>query len=204
VSCAVRDGRVSPVRTLVLSLLALGIVAQPGAAATVDAKALVLQREDVPDGFHVDSRTSTYVSNAAFTDGRAAQQKLVLRAGRLDGYRRTFDKRVPSTSTTTTILSISHLCRGAAGARVLFVEADAEQSALNAARAKQGGRVFRVRRGGLGNDSTIYWSRSRPWYVLALWRRRRVVAAISTWGVGWEKTVELARVQQRRIDRALS
>jgi hypothetical protein len=202
VTCAVRDGRMWPVRAVALSLLLVVIVVQAGAAATVDAKALVLQGEDVPDGFRVDSRSSGYISNAAFADGRAAQQKLALRSGRVDGYRRTFNWRVLSPSKT--ILSISHLCRGAAGAHVLFMEADAEQRALNAARAKHGTRVFRVSRGVLADDSSIYWSRSRPWYVLVLWRSRRVVAAISSWGVGREETVELARLQQRRIDRALS
>lgn len=201
-SCVVRERRVLTVRALALFFLVPLVVAHAGAATTVDAKTLVLEREDVPDGFQVDSRRSTYISNAAFAAGNKAQQRLVLRTERLDGYQRTFNQRVPSA--INTVLSTSHLFRGSAGAHVLFAEADAEQRALNAARAKQGGRAFRVSRGVLGDDSSIYWSRSRPWYVLALWRTRRVVAVIGSWGVGRQKTVELARLQQRRIDRALN
>jgi hypothetical protein len=199
VSCVVHEA-IGARRLAAVSVLLLSIVTTAGASTTVDAKTLVLQPSDVPRGFEAEGRGG-YVSNAALADGREVLRKLVVRSRRVTGYRMTFDKRV--SGTRQTILSRSHLCETVPGAHALFAFADSEQRALNAARIARGGRVFGMRRGVLGHDSSLYWARTRPYYALVLWRTSRVVAALSTWGLRPEPTLDLARLQQSRIDRAL-
>ena len=49
----------------------------------------------------------------------------------------------------------------------------------------------------------MYRSMERPKFTLLLWRSGRVVSTVLTWSLGRDRTVALARVQQRRIADAL-
>jgi hypothetical protein len=171
------------------------------AAVHVDAKDLVLQPSDVPAGFELDAQATRYWSSAAFANGRPELRKVVRRSGRLSGYSATYNAR--SSNRVRTIISLSHLFRDARGAGVLLSYISTDQRALNADRVKQGSRRYRSTRLGIGAEGWVYWSIGKPSTVFAFWRSRRSVAAISSWGVGLRQTTELARAQQRNIDRAL-
>jgi len=162
-----------------------------------DPKGLVLQPSEVPDSFKLESNATRYLSNAAFAQRQTRIRQLVVRSGRVSGYQATYNER--KENATKTIVSIVHLCRRAAGAQVLFSYAEAEQRRFNATRVKRGGRAYRHAQGFLSDESFIYWQRTRPYYTIVLWRSGRTVAVISSWGLGRQRSIELARAQERRI-----
>jgi len=121
----------------------VGAIAVPGApadTAATDPKALVLQSGDVPHGFEPDAGGTRYVSDSMFAQGRPELKRLVVRSGRTSGYQATYQR---GDGDTKSILSLVHMCGRATGAHELFSYAAAEQRRLDAARARQGGRVFR-------------------------------------------------------------
>ena len=162
-----------------------------------DPKDLVLHPSEVPDGFKLESNATRYVSNAAFAQRQTRIRQLVVRSGRVSGYQATYSQRTENA--TRTIVSIVHLCRQAAGAHVLFSSAEAEQRRFNAARVQRGGRAYRYAQGVLSDESFVYWKGRRPYYTIMLWRSGRTVAVISSWGLGRQRSIEIARAQERRI-----
>jgi hypothetical protein len=55
----------------------------------------------------------------------------------------------------------------------------------------------------IGKESWVYWSGYPGYYVLVAWRHDRTLGLISSWDVGREGTLKLARIQQRRMAAAL-
>jgi hypothetical protein len=184
-------------RRLSVMLVAAAVLATAASAATVDARLLVLRRADVPPGFGVDHDSSRYWPNAAVARSSPQVRKLLTSSGRSSGYTATYEKG------TAAIVSAAHLFREGDGAHVFYSAEDAQQRAVNADRIKRGGRAYRRESVGLGDEASLYRSKETPKFTLLLWRTGRVVGSVSTWGLGRDRTVALARVQQRRIADAL-
>jgi hypothetical protein len=185
------------VRRLSAPVFAAVALATAASGSTVDARLLVLQQSDAPPGFRVDRHSTRYWPNAAVVRRDPRSRKLVTRSGRVTGYSVTYEKGAAA------IVSTAHLFRDGAGAHVFFSAADAQQRALNAERIRRGGRAFRREPVALGDEASSYRSTTRPRFTLVLWRAGRTVASVSTWSLGRDRTIALARLQQRRVDRAL-
>jgi len=178
-------------RLTAVALAALVLVSVAGAAGA-DPKTLVLQKSDLPAGFRVDASSTHYAPNAAFP------RKLVASSGRIAGYIATYEKGPAA------IVSTAHLFGKAAGAHMFLAAEDAQQRALNVQRVKRGGLAYRRRSVTVGDEGALWWSKQTPRSALILWwRTGRVFASVSTWGLGADRTVALARSQQRRIENTL-
>jgi len=182
---------------LSVMLLVAAVLATAASAATVDARVLVLQKANVPAGFQVDERWTRYWSNTAWAHGDSKSRKLLTSSGRISGYAATYEKG------TAAIVSAAHLFREGDGAHVFYTAEHAQQKNLNTERMRRGGRAYRRESVGLGDEASLYRSLETPTFTLLLWRTGRVVGGVSTWGLGRDRTVALARVQQRRITDAL-
>jgi len=185
------------VRRLSAMLLAAAFLAAAAGASTVDTRLLVLQRSDVPATFQLDRHASRYWSNAALARSAPEVRKLLASSGRISGYTATYENGTPA------IVSVAHLFRKGAGAHVFYAGEDAQQRALNAERVKRGGHAYRHESLVLGDEASSYRSTQAPRFTLVLWRTGRVVGSLSTWGLGRDRTVALARVQQRRVEKTL-
>ena len=185
------------VRQLSALLLAAAALATPASAASVDTRLLVLQKSDVPTGFRLDRHASGYRTNAVLARGNPQTQSLLAKSGRVAGYSAQYEKG------TAAILSAAHLFRGSAGAHVFLAAQNAEQRALNAERIKRRVPAYRHEAPALGDEASLYRSSQAPKVTLILWRSGRAVATLTTWGLGRDRTVALARAQQRRIENAL-
>jgi hypothetical protein len=179
-----------------LGLVALVIVV-PASASTVDPAALVLSPIDVPTGFVVDRRQSRETSNDTYSSPPSLP-KLVVRAERITGYRRVFRHRA---SKVKVIHSQVDLFRRPQGAHAFLVWVDVAQRQINAARGVI--NAYGRDTAGLGEESWVYWSGYPGYYVLVVWRHGRSLGVLSTWELGREGTMRLARAQQRRIAAAL-
>jgi hypothetical protein len=178
-----------------VAVLALAALVGAADAATVDPKTLVLQRSEVPAGFRVDRdhHATRYLTNAAIARGDPRFWKDVADSGRISGYAAAYKDGAEA------IASAGHLFRGGAGAHVYFSAAEQQQRALNAERVRRGARAYQRRPVAVGDEATMYSSPADPRIELILWRSGRAVAALTTWGLGREAAVALARTQQRRI-----
>ena len=125
----------------------------------------------------------------------------MLDSGRVTGYSAVYDHRVGPL--VDSIYSLGELCRTGPGAQVLFAADDVEQRRLNALRVRRGGRPYERRSVPVGDQAWLYRSTRGPRVTLVFWRAGRTVATIMTWGMSRDQTVDLARVQQRRIRRTL-
>jgi hypothetical protein len=178
-------------------LLAAAILATVASASTVDTRLLVLQETDVPSGFSVDRHSSRYWPNSALARSSPQVRKLLTSSGRMSGYTATYENGTPA------IVSAAHLFRKGGGAHMFYAGEDAQQQALNAERVKRGDHAYRHEPFALGDEALLYRSTQTPKVVLVLWRSGRVVGAVTTWGLGRDRTVALAQVQQRRIAKTL-
>jgi hypothetical protein len=178
------------VRLACVALLAASVLAAGPAAANFDSRSLVLRGVDVPSGYRLDPRESGVRAN----DGasvRATEHALYSRSGRITGYEVTYRRD------STYIRSRADLFRVPGGPKLVLDWFDAE--------TKRSG-IKGLRRGpaGIGTESWIYWGGRAPTSInLVAWRQGRVFAGIVGFGVAKRQTLELARVQQRRIVAAL-
>ncbi len=196
--------REAAVRRLSVPLVAalaivIGVGVGVAGAAGIDSKALVLQPSDVPAGFRLDRdpHATRYVPSAAIARADPRFWKRVAGSGRISGYAATYEKGA------ATILSAAHLFRKGRGAHVFYAAQDTDQRSLNAERVKRGGRAYRHEVLLLGDEASLYRSTQAPKFTIVVWRTGRVVGNLSTWGLGRDRTVALARVQQRRIEKTL-
>lgn len=177
-------------RLACLAVLAASVLAASSAAANFDPRSLVLRAADVPSGFRLDPRESGVRAN----DGasvRATEHALYSRSGRITGYEVTYRRD------STYIRSRADLFRASGGPKLVLDWFDAE--------TKRSG-IKGLRRGpaGIGTESWIYWGGSAPTSInLVAWRQRRVFAGIVGYGITKRQTLDLARLQQRRIVAAL-
>jgi hypothetical protein len=171
-----------------VTAVALGCIAYAG--AEVGPKGLVLGQADVPAGFRLDRGGTGVRSNAAESKGQPEVTRMFARAGRVTGYEAQFDRGL------STIESRADLFRQAAGARLLFTWFVREVKVAGISGLERS-------RADVGSEGWVYTSPSRGSFTLVVWRYERVFAGVVSRGVSRERTLALARVQQRRIVVAL-
>ena len=135
------------------------------------------------------------ISNARLTRAVPANKKLVGRSGRVTGYLARYDKGAGKQ--LQTIQSLVHEFTGREGARTFLLWIDAEQRSANAKRSAllRHGREETT----IGEQGWVYWSGYPGYYAIVAWRQARYLGIVTSWGIGKERTLALARVQQRRI-----
>ena len=185
-------------RWLAVAVIAAAIHAVPASAADIDPKGLVLTRADLPPGYQLNRQYTYVLSNARFSRGVRANEELVARSGRVTGYRARYDTKVGER--IRTVMSQTDVFRRPEGARVLLLRVDALERKYNARRGLQ---AYGRERANIGGESWVYWSGYPGYYVFVAWRHGRFLGTIHSWGVGKERTLALARTQQRRIAAAV-
>jgi hypothetical protein len=169
------------------AVLAL-ILAVPASAAAVHPRALVLQRADVPAEFVLDRAESGVRRNdgAFFPDGD--NEAFVARSGRITGYVAQYVKRGRDVG----IQSSVDVFRRPVGARMMLVRVHGWWRRLG------GGNPGR--RGDISAESWVY---AGSIDTVVLWRFGRIYGSVLGFGLSEDRTLALARVQQRRIAAAL-
>jgi hypothetical protein len=174
----------------VAAAAAVWAVAAPG--AEVHPKALVLTRSHLPAGCVL--KEGRPYSNESFSGGQRRSAELVARSGRVGGYTVTFENATAKRSRV--IRSRVDEFSRPAGAHLVLATIDADQQGRNVGRGLLAdGRE----RAGIGAESWVYWAGHPSFYVFVMWRHGRWLGIVDSWGVGRERTLALARVQQRRM-----
>jgi hypothetical protein len=168
-------------------------VALPVSAADLEPEVLVLRPTEVPRGYVIDRRESHKTPNEAFARS-ARVRKLVTRAGRVTGYVRVYRHH---SSRLKVINAGVDLYRRPNGARRMLAFHDAEQRRHNERRGII--HAYGRERARIGSESWVYWSGYPGYFVLVVWRHGRLLGAVVTWDIGRQRTLALARLQQRRM-----
>lgn len=178
-------------RTVLVSLVVLA-VAVPAFAAELDLdpSTVVLQKSDVPAGFTLDRKASGVRSNESEAKDEPPFRALFVRWGRVTGYEVEFDRKSASIGSRADIL------RTPAGARAMYDWFGLEVRKIGI-RGFQRGQVR------IGDEGLLYRSRTPASFTIVMWRSGRVFAGVGSTGVSTERTVALARAQQRRMAAAL-
>ena len=176
---------VRPLAVLVFVVLAAAL---PAGAATVDPKALVVGRADVPTGFRVDPDETGLRTNELEAREHPETRPLFRRLGRVTGYQARYENAADAS-----IEARVDLFRNANGAHGLhrWVVREMARSGIKGVVSK------RLR---LGSEGRMYSSKL---FVILYWRSGRAWSALAGFGVGESKTLAAARAQQRRIAAAL-
>jgi hypothetical protein len=176
---------VRPLAGLALLVLA---VALPAGAATVDPKALVVGRADVPAGFRLDPDETGLRTNEVEARENPETRPLFRRWGRVTGYQARYENAADAS-----IEARVDLFRNANGAHELqrWVVREMARSGIK-------GVVSGPVR--LGSEGRMYSSKL---FVILYWRSGRAWSALAGFGVPKSRTLAAARAQQRRIATAL-
>jgi hypothetical protein len=177
-------------RYALVALVLLGTLAMPASAVTVDPKQLVLAPSDVPAGFRIDSAETGIRTNELEGKEYPETRPLFRRWRRVIGYQVSYRRKGSS------IEARADLFRAANGAHELQDWADREYR-------KSGMGGLMRERAGIGSESVVYWGGGPSGHAVVIWRYQRVWAGIAGIGLGRQRTLALARVQQRRIVAAL-
>lgn len=173
-------------RAVLVAVVIAVLLALPAAAAEIDPKALVLDNRDVPAGFRLDRDESGIRSNAAEAKNDPRLPTLFRRWGRLTGYQVEYDRGKAK------IQSRVDVCRRPAGARQLLDWYDGEVRKL-------GFGGLRRAPARIGNQGWVYRVELPTAATIVAWRHGRVFAGVMGQGVTRQRTIALARAQQRRI-----
>jgi hypothetical protein len=167
-----------PAAAVALVLVSLA----PASASTVDPKALVLQRADVPGGYRLDE---TQLLGNPGQGATAGFRDLVRRSGRLTGYYAHYVRG------SREITSVAELFGRAGGAKIYFAWYE-----RRLAREGEGARS----RIAIGDGGWVYRVRSTQNSTFVLWRDGRVVSSVLCHAMKDHRTlaVALARKQDRR------
>lgn len=167
-------------------LVVLALVGLAG-VGTPDPARLVLRKTDLPKGYSVLRANTGRVTNAAAAQGDPAMTHRFAAWGRTTGYNAEWDGGLAGA-----ISSSAELFRTSAGAKAYLTWWVADAPSRT-------GLVFR-RRAGLGDEAYVAKKSfgGAPW-VLVIWRYRTVFATASADTLGVERTVTLARIEQRRL-----
>jgi len=181
------------------TVLTLATAAAPAALekSGLDPRRLVLQESEVPAAYALDRPNSRFWPNAAVARNRADLTQLFARTGRVNGYRSTY-KRVVGPRIRY-ISSTAETHRTSEGAGLYLSWIDAGQKKSNRTRERKGQEPYIRLRVGIGERGWAYIEGPPAYYVLVAWRHGRVVGSVQTWGIGVQRTLALARTQQRRI-----
>ena len=167
------------------------VLAVPAGAAAVDPKTLVLRQADVPAGFRLLPDQSGIRSNREIATAGSEHRRQLERSGRVSGFFRLWQGQAPGVFVL--VGSAADLCRDARGASVWLAWLDT-RARLQTARTKLRRQVVRI-----GDEGWAYSSARLGGTALVGRRRGRVVALVSTSGLGLGRALDLARRQQRRI-----
>lgn len=178
------------VRYPILALLAATILAAPAAAAAVDPQALVLGPNDVPTGFRLDRDESGVRTNELEARESPETRAPFSRWRRVTGYQARYER------SGSTIEARADIFRGRDGARNLLAWVDREYQ-------RAGVKGLKRARAGVGNEGWVYWGGSPSGVAVVVWRYSRVWSGIAGMGIGKERVLALARLQQQRIAAAL-
>ena len=174
-------------RFALITLVVLPVIALPAAAATVDPKQLVLAPTDVPAGFRLDRAETGIRTNELEAKEYPETRAPFRRWRRVIGYQASYRGKDASR-----IEARADLFRDAAGARQLQDWADREYR-------RSGISGLRRSHAGVGAGGVVFWGGGHAGHAFVLWRYGRVWAGIAGIGLGKERTLALARAQQRRI-----
>jgi hypothetical protein len=168
---------------------ALALLAVPASAAQIDPAKLVLRQADVPRGFVLDRGESGTRPNALELKENP-EIRVVVRWGRVTGYQAAYTRRAHSPGT---IEARADVFNGAKGAHKLLVWADSELRKSGFAGQKRAAA-------NIGAESWVHWAGgSNLDLSVVVWRHGRVFAGVMGLGLSKDRTLALARVQQRRI-----
>jgi hypothetical protein len=175
------------VGALLVAVVVAVLAAAPSGAATVNPKALVLRKADVPRGYTLDDMQ--LLGNPG-SGAKESFRELAKRSGRITGYYAHFAQG------TKEITSVAELFRSPGGARIYF--------AWYERRLQSQGEGTRSRLA-LGNGGWVYRVHSTPNSTFALWRDGRVVSSLLTHAMRGHRELALAlsRTQDRRASAAL-
>jgi hypothetical protein len=173
-------------RVLTLIVVCAAALAVPASAAQVNPKALVLQQRDLPADFQLDRTKSGVLTNAEARD--PVDPAFVTRAGRITGY---FVQYVQP-GRGSGIQSQVDLFRKPGGARMMLERV--HESWLNLANGDPSGRAR------IGTEG---WFFGGDVDTIVYWRYGRAAAYVLGINMSKQRTLALARLQQRRIAAAL-
>lgn len=167
--------------------VALALLLVPLAAADVSPGALVLGQVDVPAGFRLDPKESGLRSNELEAKESPEARTKFKRWRRVTGY------QVKYLRGSSEIEARVDVFRGADGARNLLEWVDLELR-------KAGFTGQKRARAGFGAESWVHWVPSPSFrFTLVVWRHGRVFAGVMGRGISRDRTLALARAQQRRM-----
>jgi len=177
----------SRMRVVLAVVVCCVFVAVPVSAGAVDPQALVLAKADVPAGFRVDPKETGLRSNDVEAQEFPATRSLFTRWKRVTGYQARYLRG------SSTIEARVDLFRGADGARRMFEYVDLEAR-------KAGLKGQKRARVGIGAEGWVHWVSSPTWkFNLVVWRHQRAFAGVMGSGISRDRTLALARAQQRRL-----
>lgn len=178
-------------RSLLVAVAAAALCAVRAGAGELDPPALVLRQSDVP-GWQPDVDNSGPRSNKRESEGDPELRALFRRAGRLSGYEVIYNRGDPEISSRADVF------RRPEGARI-FLRWFEKQFRM-ASRA-----ALRRTPKGIGAEGWVWTTRvpSLGRSTVVVWRHGRVFAGLWTAGVSRERTLSLARSQERWITLAL-
>jgi hypothetical protein len=171
----------------------LGLLAVPASAAQIDPAELVLHRADVPAGFDLDREETGLRSNELEAREHPETRKPFARWRRVTGYQTAYQR---SGKRFSTIEARVDVFRETDGARRLLAWVDLEYR-------KAGINGLKRAPASLGAGGWVFWSPTSLPYAVVIWREHRVFSGVFSFDLGRERTLALARVQQRRIAAAV-
>lgn len=176
-------------RFISLAVASLALLAVPASAAQVDPAKLVLRQADVPAGFMLDGEESGVRSNA-LEISENPESRVFVRRGRVTGYQAAYTQR---TRDLGTISARADVFRGPGGAHELLVWTDR-------ALRKSGFAGQKRARLDIGSEGWIHWAGASGLNLsVVVWRQGRVFSGVMALGLTKDRTLVLARAQQRRI-----
>jgi len=178
-------------RSLLVAVAAVALFAVPAGAGELNPRTLVLRQSDVP-GWQLDVSNSGPRSNKRESEGDPELRALFTRAGRLSGYEVIYNRGAPEISSRADVF------RRPDGAH-MFLRWFEKQLRMAS------GAALRPTPQGIGAEGWVWTSRvpSLGRSTIAVWRHGRIFAGLSAAGLSRERTLSLARSQDRRITSGL-
>jgi hypothetical protein len=181
-------------RFVAVVVAALALVVVPASAAQIDPAELVLHQADVPAGFRLDGEETGLRSNELEGREHPEIRGRFASWGRITGYQAAYRR---SERRFSTIEARVDVFRRADGARRLLEWADLEYR-------KAGINGLKRAPTSLGTGGWVFWSPTSLPYTVVIWREHRVFSGVFSFDLGRDRTLALARVQQRRIAEVFS
>ena len=174
-------------RTTAALLAAAVVLTATASAGSIDPTTLALRQGDVPHGFRVDPDDTGVRTNAQELREFPESRPVITRFGRVTGYQAMFRRG------SSRIQARADVFRTVGGARGFLAWIDLEWQ-------KAGIAGQRRARAPIGAKGHIFWSPQGQ--AIVLWRHGHVCGGVLAAGVGRDRTLALARSQERQIEAA--